>query len=87
MIDAEIAATSVASLHPPLNETSLIQALVAQYLAHDGYVETARAFGEEVRTETIALQCGRRSSAKGPETREDFDAVNRQRGYLHISTV
>ncbi|KAH0542999.1 hypothetical protein FGG08_002607 [Glutinoglossum americanum] len=79
LIDSEIEATSVASLHPPLSETSLIQALVAQYLAHDGYVETARAFGEEVRTEAMALQCGRRSSTKGLEPKEDFDAINRQR--------
>ncbi|KAH0550885.1 hypothetical protein GP486_007751 [Trichoglossum hirsutum] len=86
LIDAEIAATSVASLHPPLNETSLIQALVAQYLAHDGYVETARAFGEEVRTEAAALQCGRQSSTSGSEAKEDFDAINRQPG-LGIRTA
>ncbi|KAI9771164.1 MAG: hypothetical protein M1840_002515 [Geoglossum simile] len=79
LIDAEIANTSVASLHPPLSETSLIQALVAQYLAHDGYIETARAFREEVRAEAVALQSGRRSPPKALEVKEDFEAVHRQR--------
>lgn len=67
-------------LHPTLDKDDLCKALVAQYLSHDGYVETARAFAGEVRAEAIALR-GR------PEPKlenflsvdEDHDATNRQR--------
>ncbi|KAF2475981.1 ran-binding protein [Lindgomyces ingoldianus] len=37
------------------DETALVHELVSQYLAHDGYVETARAFSEEVVEESRAL--------------------------------
>ncbi|KAI9719237.1 MAG: hypothetical protein M1812_003567 [Candelaria pacifica] len=47
IIQQEINATSTASLQPPLDETRLVQELVAQFLAHDGYVETAKAFTQE----------------------------------------
>ena len=36
-------------------ESSFIQELVAQFLAHDGYVETAKAFAEEIRAEKQSL--------------------------------
>lgn len=77
-IHAEISATSIANLHPPLDETALIQELVAQFLAHDGYVETARAFAEEVRQESAALQNGRAQPLKQYEAEDDVDATNRQ---------
>lgn len=75
-----ISSTSVANLSPPLDEHALIQKLVAQYLAMDGYVETARAFAKEVREDAKALATVSRS---GPTTldlepEEDMDAVNRQ---------
>lgn len=65
-------------MHPPLSETELLQELVAQFLAHDGYVETARAFAEEVRDETKALQSGRGAPLKDYTVDDDADAVNRQ---------
>lgn len=77
MIQAEINATSTDSLQPPLNESALLQELVAQFLAHDGYVETARAFAEEVATETAALQTGQREPLKKYEVEEDREAINR----------
>jgi hypothetical protein len=55
----------------------LLQELVAQFLAHDGYVETARAFAEEVATETAALQSGQREPLKKYEVEEDREAINR----------
>jgi hypothetical protein len=55
----------------------LLQELVAQFLAHDGYVETARAFAEEVATETAALQSGQREPLKKYEVEEDREAMNR----------
>ncbi|KAI9880793.1 MAG: hypothetical protein M1830_000229 [Pleopsidium flavum] len=78
-VEEEINATSASSLHQPLDETALIQELVAQFLAHDGYVETARAFGDEVRAESRALQNGQDSRFKDLGAEEDLDAVNRQR--------
>ncbi|KAK7754736.1 hypothetical protein SLS62_003294 [Diatrype stigma] len=40
---------------PPQDETELIQGLVLQFLQHDGYVETARAFAAEIHAEKEAL--------------------------------
>jgi hypothetical protein len=71
-IEAEIACTSVA------NETNMIHDLIGQYLAHDGYVETARAFREEIIEEARALaNDGNGETAHGEQV-EDLDALNRQ---------
>ncbi|KAJ5929753.1 SPla/RYanodine receptor SPRY [Penicillium verhagenii] len=78
-IESLINATSTDSLQPPLDESSLLQELVAQFLAHDGYVETARAFAEEVATETAALQNGHDAPLKKYEVEEDHEAINRNR--------
>ncbi|PGH14564.1 hypothetical protein AJ80_05884 [Polytolypa hystricis UAMH7299] len=78
-VQADINTTSVASLHPTLDESSLIQELVAQFLAHDGYVETAQAFAEEVREEAQALHSGQDVPLKDYEVVEDVDAINRQK--------
>ncbi|KAI9810242.1 MAG: hypothetical protein M1827_006376 [Pycnora praestabilis] len=78
-IDDEINAAVTATLHPPLDETALIQELVAQFLAHDGYVETARAFASEIREESRALEEGHETKGKEVEAEEDLDAINRQR--------
>lgn len=78
MIHSEIALTSTANLQPPLDESGLLQELVAQFLAHDGYVETARAFAEEVAAESTALENGRQAPLKKYEVEEDVEAINRQ---------
>ncbi|KAF1813678.1 SPRY-domain-containing protein [Eremomyces bilateralis CBS 781.70] len=78
-IQEEINKTSVERLNPPLGEDALIHQLVAQYLAHDGYVETAKAFAAEVRTESQALAEGSAISTKNLEPEEDVDAINRQK--------
>ncbi|KAF9886410.1 hypothetical protein FE257_011442 [Aspergillus nanangensis] len=78
-IHSEIRATSTESLQPPLDESSLLQELVAQFLAHDGYVETARAFAEEVAAESAALKSGHQEPLKKYEVEEDIEAVNRQK--------
>jgi hypothetical protein len=77
----EINKTSVASLSPPLNETQLIHRLIAQYLAHDGYIETARAFAQEVGQENRNLVNGistDATDARDLEPEEDLDAIQRQ---------
>ncbi|KAL6235734.1 hypothetical protein BDW75DRAFT_230115 [Aspergillus navahoensis] len=78
-IHAEISKTSIANIQPPLDETAFLQELVAQFLAHDGYVETARAFAEEVAAESAALENGRQAQLKKYEVEEDIEAINRQK--------
>ena len=56
---------------------------MAQYLSHDGYVETARAFAHEIRAEATALRGTHDVKLEGYlSVEEDHDAMNRQRrGY------
>ncbi|CAZ80030.1 unnamed protein product [Tuber melanosporum] len=68
-----------AGLCPSLDEAALIQALVSQYLAHDGYVDTARAFSDDVQNEARALDSGRSGALKTLEMKEDKDAIHRQK--------
>ncbi|PFH55085.1 hypothetical protein XA68_10778 [Ophiocordyceps unilateralis] len=51
----EISDTNTSKLEPGMSETDLIQTLVLQFLQHDGYVETARAFAEDMRAQRQAL--------------------------------
>ncbi|KAH7086535.1 CTLH/CRA C-terminal to lish motif domain-containing protein [Paraphoma chrysanthemicola] len=77
-IQAEIARTR--SAHKiAANETEFIHSLIGQYLAHDGYVETARAFEEETKEEARALANGDDSGLPREEIVEDLDALNRQK--------
>ncbi|KAJ8062364.1 hypothetical protein OCU04_008908 [Sclerotinia nivalis] len=78
-IKNEIASTSTSKLHPPLSETELIQALVLQFLTHDGYVETARAFADEVHSEKKALNMDPDVTISGFDIKDDEDAAHRQR--------
>jgi hypothetical protein len=71
-IQAEIART------PVVNETDMIHDLIGQYLAHDGYVETARAFREEIVEEARALANDESGNVPYGEHVEDLDALNRQ---------
>lgn len=76
----EINRHSITRLCPQLDETALIQALVSQYLAHDGYVDTARAFAEDVQNESQALDSdASRLGISSLDPKGDADAVNRQR--------
>lgn len=79
IIRREINASSAANLQPPLDESTLLHELVAQFLAHDGYVETARAFAEEVTIESVALKKGGEEPLKRYEVEDDVDAINRQK--------
>jgi hypothetical protein len=88
-INKQVSETKVSALtkknQPPRDETTLIHELISQYLAHDGYVETARAFSQEVAEETRALANGDESSIRHLNAEEDIDAINRQSGFgTHI---
>lgn len=65
--------------HGSNDVTQFIQSLVGQYLAHDGYVETAKAFAEEVIEEAQALAADGQADVPYLQTEEDMDAINRQR--------
>ncbi|CAO2657855.1 Nn.00g071150.m01.CDS01 [Neocucurbitaria sp. VM-36] len=77
-IQAEIARTKSAS-SMPADETELIHQLVGQYLAHDGYVETARSFAEEIIDEARALANDEDADVPYRAAVEDLDALNRQK--------
>jgi hypothetical protein len=72
-IQDEIACTRM-----PSSEDELIHQLVGQYLAHDGYVETARAFSDEIVDEARALANDEDADIPYRTAIEDMDALNRQ---------
>jgi Ran-binding protein 9/10 len=81
-VESEIMATKPTSLRPPSDEDTLIQELVAHFLAHDGYVETAKAFASERRAASAALRGTQDSSPGAIDVEDDLDAVNRQSEFL-----
>ena len=75
----QIRATEISSLHPTFDRDELCQALVAQYLSHDGHVQTARAFSEEVCHDNNALTGNASSALDGfLAVEHDQDAKHRQ---------
>lgn len=59
-----------------------MQKLVLECLSHDGYVETARAFADEITSERRALHIDKRKPLPAADiitVKEDADAINRQR--------
>jgi len=77
-IIGEISKAGVAALHPPDDENALIHKLVGQYLAHEGYVETAKAFARDAHDQHQSLA----SEAKPfqlPESDDDIHAITRQK--------
>jgi hypothetical protein len=75
-IQAEIA--QVHAVSKLAEETDTIHKLIGQYLAHDGYVETARAFADETIEEARALANDDDADIPYGEAVEDLDALNRQ---------
>lgn len=78
-IQRDIEAADTSKLEPGLCETDFIQALVMQFLQHDGYVETARAFAEDLRLQNEALSSNTGPKVSSINIRDDEDANNRQR--------
>lgn len=78
-IGKEINSVDVSKIYPPLDENSLLKELVAQFLAHDGYVETRKAFAEEVLIEENTLKSCPATTLDNYAVEEDSEAVNRQR--------
>ena len=78
-IEEEIRTASTAKLRSPLDESSLLQRLVAQYLAHEGYFDSAMAFAAEIRDEADELRINGEGPRADFQVKEDVDALNRQR--------
>jgi len=73
------------SIHPSLDESSAVQELVGQYLTHEGYVETARSFSDDVQKDRQSLSRGEQA-VKTMDTSDDVNAINRQSKFrsLHL---
>ncbi|KAL9000973.1 MAG: hypothetical protein Q9169_000457 [Polycauliona sp. 2 TL-2023] len=77
-ISEAIISTDSSTLHSHVDEDSFVKDLVAQLFAHDGFVETAKAFADEVRAESRALDLNTEESHPNLSIEEDLDATNRQ---------
>jgi hypothetical protein len=77
-VSREISKSRITSLQGQRDENSLIQDLVAHFLGHDGYVETAKAFAEEIRREKQSLSNALQANTPTVAGRDDTDAVHRQ---------
>ncbi|RFU71756.1 hypothetical protein TARUN_10506 [Trichoderma arundinaceum] len=86
-IQRAIQATDTSNLEQGMNETDLIQALVLQFLQHDGYVETARAFAEDMKVQKEALNLNPNVTVDGVNIKDDEDANNRQHQALRYTNT
>lgn len=74
----EIRKADLSGLHSPDDESSLIHNLIGQYLAHEGYIETAKAFAKDVNDQQQSLP-GDRKLLHLPNSEDDVHAANRQK--------
>lgn len=74
----QISEFDVSRLHPPDDENSLIHKLVGQYLAHEGYVETAQAFAQDLHDQQQSLASNPQPYSP-PNSDDDIHAINRQK--------
>ena len=70
---------SKSSIHPTLDETETMQELISQYLNHEGWVETAKQFSQDVQSQRQSLFGAKTAKLLGPQ--DDADALNRQSKY------
>lgn len=73
----EIDGMSLKREHLHGSEANLLQEIVAQYLAHEGFTNTAKAFDGEVRR-NHALLNGTTNTLQNVNFREDKEAIQRQ---------
>ena len=83
----DIDSADMGRLHHSLTKEELSKALVAQYLSHDGYNETAKTFAQEVRSENNHLLGTPESSLDSYlAAEEDHDAAHRQSKFTLLFT-
>ncbi len=78
-IEKEIAEADTLISCPGMKEHELINQLVLQFLQHDGYVETARAFAGRTSRRKDCLRQDSDEEIPGINIKDDEDARNRQR--------
>ncbi|KAK0252882.1 hypothetical protein LTS09_012039 [Friedmanniomyces endolithicus] len=78
VVMAKIDKTDVSSLHPSDTESTLIHKLIGQYLAHEGYVDTAKAFAKDVHDQQQSLSNNPQPFTP-PDSEDDIHAINRQK--------
>lgn len=81
-VSREITKLRVTPLSFQRDENDFVQELVEQFLAHDGYVETAKAFAEELGREKESLTNALPASTQALPERDDTAAVHRQSKHL-----
>jgi DNA-binding SARP family transcriptional activator len=62
-----------------MSEADLTQTLVLQFLQHEGYIETARAFAKDMQTQKAALDVDPKAEVPAINLKDDADSHNRQR--------
>ncbi|PSK49422.1 hypothetical protein B9Z65_8217 [Elsinoe australis] len=65
-------------LRPGFDETDTIHELISQYLAHEGFIESASQFSQDVRQQKRALQTGD-ATLEAQEEPDDMNALHRQK--------
>ena len=68
----------VSSLHPPDNENALIHRIIDQYLAHEGYVETTKAFARDAQDRQQILS-NTYQPVEFTTDEDDVQAITRQK--------
>ncbi|EMC99168.1 hypothetical protein BAUCODRAFT_64942 [Baudoinia panamericana UAMH 10762] len=68
----------VSTLRPPDDESTLVHKLISQYLAHEGYVETAKAFAQDVHQKEQSLSSNP-EPFQPPDSEDDIHAISRQK--------
>jgi hypothetical protein len=78
LVKRDLVKADLSSLHPPDDEKALIHNLIGQYLAHEGYVETAKAFSRDVHEQQQSLSSEPQPFIP-PDSDDDIHASNRQK--------
>lgn len=78
---------STDKLAPTKSETDLIQQLVLQFLQHDGYVDTARAFAKEIWEEKSALAMKSDRPVQQYNISDDEDTNRRQSKFSSLTSI
>lgn len=78
LVLSEVRREDVTALHPPDDEQTLIHKLISQYLVHEGYVETSRAFAHDLRDRQQALAATDQPAVFFDDG-DDVNALHRQK--------
>ena len=82
-IKKEIDEEHVAALNPLLNndvkDDIVLKAVISEYLSHECYTESAKAFAEDLKVEAASFGIPNHSQARLRDEVDDHHAITRQR--------